>query len=442
MDASWLKQYMPRGLYGRAALILLLPVVAMQLVVAVVFIQRHFNDVTRQMTGTLVQELTLIAAQVEAAPDADSALAQTAEATATLGFDVTLPAEPMRGYLRYFYDLSGKTVFAELRRKLPAVQSVHLTESSRRVAVQMETLHGPMTLRFDRRKVSAANPHQLLVLMLVIGLVMSAIAFIYLRNQLRPITRLATAAEGFGKGRMVPYRPSGALEVRAAGNAFLDMRARIERQTQQRTLMLSGVSHDLRTPLTRLKLGLSMLDGGDTADKAELAHDLEEMEAMLDAFLDFARGEGVGDPEPTNPAELANLAVSKARRIGDVTLHLGAGTEETLVPLRPLAVERALGNLISNALRYAGRAAVTVDLTDRTLRFWVEDDGPGIPADKREEALRPFTRLDEARNQNKGSGVGLGLSIALDVARSHGGMLRLGQSADLGGLKVELVLPR
>ncbi len=204
-------------------------------------------------------------------------------------------------------------------------------------------------------------------------------------------------------------------------------------------MMLSGVSHDLRTPLTRLKLGLSMMD--ESADIAALQQDVADMEGLLDGFLDFARGGAGEESQSTDPVLLARQAVANARRAGkdvDLTLISGKGK----VMLRPKAVLRALDNLIGNAVRYGRKAEVSVVLSERTVVFSVQDDGPGIATGDREEALKPFSRLEPARNQNKGSGVGLGLSIAIDIARAHGGSLRLGKSASLGGLKVDLILAR
>jgi two-component system osmolarity sensor histidine kinase EnvZ len=238
---------------------------------------------------------------------------------------------------------------------------------------------------------------------------------------------------------VIPYSPSGALEVRLAGATFLDMRARIERQIEQRTMMLSGVSHDLRTPLTRFKLGLSMLP--ENEETADLMRDVEEMERLLDAFLDFARGEALDDPKKCDPMALVRGVVERAKR-GGAPVGLGdmAGAGE--VWLRPMAIERALGNLLGNALRYGTTARVSVKISEKALLIRVEDDGPGIPKDKREEALKPFVRLDAARNQDNGSGVGLGLAITYDIARRHGGTLRLGASEGLGGLAADIVLPR
>ncbi|WP_095589275.1 ATP-binding protein [Actibacterium ureilyticum] len=440
MENGWIKRLLPRGLYGRAALILILPILTLQLVVSVVFIQRHFAGVTRQMTRNVALEVKLLQDVVDTAPDVATALAQTAPLTRDLRIVLTLPAPLGMGDERLFYDLSGRTIMATLRDEVPTVQAIDLASSTREVTILLQTEHGGMRLLVDRRRMSASNPHQLLVLMIVTGLLMTLIAFIFLRNQLRPIRRLARAAEAFGKGRHMKYRPVGATEVRAAGNAFLDMRARIERQMEQRTMMLSGVSHDLRTPLTRLKLSLSLTEPGPETEA--MARDVRDMERILDTFLDFARSDAMGDVDDTDPVALLQSVAEQTRRMGgDVTLGTLPAAGQT-VPLRALAVERALQNLTNNALRHGTHARLGLDLTDRVVRFVVEDDGPGIPADQRDEAMKPFSRLDAARNQDKGSGVGLGLAIASDVARSHGGLLRLGESADLGGLKAELVLAR
>jgi two-component system osmolarity sensor histidine kinase EnvZ len=292
---------------------------------------------------------------------------------------------------------------------------------------------------FDRGRVSASNPHQLLVLMVFTGFLMTLIAFVFLRNQLRPIKRLADVSEAFGKGRIEDYRPAGATEVRAAGRAFLDMRARIDRQIEQRTMMLSGVSHDLRTPLTRLKLGLALLEDQDEAEA--LMRDVGDMEILLDEFLAFARDDSLDDLVSCDPAELVQTVTAKFTNSGQ-RVTLGAIVGEGVAMLRPVAVGRALENLIGNAVRYGTNCRVSLEIRERVLLMAVEDDGPGIPADQIEDALKPFVRLDAARNQDRGSGVGLGLSIASDIARRHGGALELGKSADLGGLRAVLVLAR
>ncbi|MEM8731421.1 MAG: ATP-binding protein [Pseudomonadota bacterium] len=439
MSALRLKYFLPRGLYGRAALILVLPIVLLQLVVSIIFIQRHFEDVTTQMTQTVIRELRLIIGQASAADTSAMALVRMGPTAQVLEFDVRFvtPDEIPARDSRVWYDISGLVMRRTLRAALPDVGPILLAEP-RMVVVYFPTPNGPMEIGFDRRRVSASAPHQLLVNMVFFGALMTAVAFLYLRNQLRPITQLAEAATAFGHGQQAAYRPSGATEVRAAGRAFVDMRQRIERHIEQRTLMLSGVSHDLRTPLTRLKLGLSMMED----EEAEaLQRDVEEMEALINAFLDFATGTLETEPELQDPQRLVEVIVEDAQRAGlPITLGPGEGAGEVL--LRPLAIRRALENLIGNAVRYAERAEVSVWLRPGSLRIRVEDDGPGIPEDARAEAVKAFSRLDAARNQSKGSGVGLGLAIAMDVARAHGGELRLDQSARLGGLMAEIVVAR
>lgn len=339
---------------------------------------------------------------------------------------------------RDWTDISGITVAQVLREEIPEVRTVDLVTHRGFASVEVETSSGMLVLDIPRRRLSARNPHQFLVLIGFTAILMSAIALIYLRNQMRPIRRLAFAAEAFGKGRTVPYRPAGATEVRSAGAAFLDMRDRIERQIDQRTMMLSGVSHDLKTPLTRMKLGLSLME--DDEDTRAMRQDVEDMERMLEAFLAFARGDALDEPLRTDPIQLARDVVKSTARNHPVSegQMLGEGT----AMLRPVALKRALENLVMNAVRYGNEARLSVEISQNGIIFAVEDSGPGIPPEKRDFVLKPFVRLDAARNQNTGSGVGLGLSIAMDIARQHGGHLSIGESHDLGGARVEISIPR
>jgi two-component system, OmpR family, osmolarity sensor histidine kinase EnvZ len=436
---SMFQRLLPSGLYGRAALILIVPIVAIQLVFSTEFIQRHYEDVTGQMTQGVAIDLRYLLAEIDASPTLEAARARVEPLGKALEVNLTLPAgadAPVEDR-QLTIDLSGTVIVSTLRERLPSLIAVDLTDEDRVVNLRFDSRHGPVQAQLSRRRMSATNPHQLLVLMIFTSILMTVIAYFFLRRQLRPITKLAEAAEDFGKGRLVNYRPRGALEVRAAGRAFLDMRARIERQIEQRTLMLSGVSHDLRTPLTRMRLALSLMPE-DTEVEA-LKADVTQMERMVDEFLSFVRGDAM---EGTAPADVVQLVQGVVDRAGQgVVLAAIEGLPEK-VEMRPQAVLRAVENLVSNAVRYAGRVEVRIAFQDRTLRILVEDDGPGIPAEQRDEALRPFTRLDASRNPNRGAGVGLGLSIASDIAISHGGTLRLSQSDSLGGLKAELVIAR
>lgn len=435
----WLKKFLPNSLYGRAALILIVPIVSLQLVVSVVFIQRHFTRITDQMTNTVVVGLDYVLRQVDAAPTPQAALATATALAEPLALSIALPTGEVVENELALTDLAGFTVERVLRNNLPSLSAVDLKADQAIVRIVFETRHGPMLVVFDRDRVSASNPHQLLVLMVATGFLMTVIAYLFLRNQLRPIHRLARAAEAFGKGQVLPYRLAGATEVRAAGKAFLNMRARIERQIEQRTMMLSGVSHDLRTPLTRMKLSLSMMEDEERAD---LERDVQDMSQLVDSFLDFARADA--DTEATervDPNALARRVIARCNR-GGAEVRTGSLQASGLMPLRVVSIERALENLLGNALKYGDKTRLSLLAGRGDLRFVIEDNGPGIPAELREEALKPFSRLDASRNQDKGSGVGLGLAIANDVARSHGGHIRLGESRDLGGLKIELVLPR
>jgi two-component system, OmpR family, osmolarity sensor histidine kinase EnvZ len=439
MTFAWLKRYAPKSLYGRAALILLLPVVTLQIVASVVFVQRLFEDVTEQMTGNVALELRYLRDIVEAAPDDAAARAALAPVAAALGMTASLPdARPVGGTSRAPVDLSGRLVIRTLAARVPGFLGVDLRTDDNLVDLTILTGKGPLGLAFDRDRVSPQNPHQFLVIIMATALLFTFVAYLFLKNQLRPIKRLARAASAFGRGRSVPYRPAGAIEVREAGTAFLDMRHRIERQIEQRTTMLSGVSHDLRTPLTRLGLGLEMIDDPEAE---AMRGDVAEMRRMLDAFLDFAREGALDEPEATDPAGLVRDIAAKNARAGGA-IELGALPAIGPVMMRPLTVARALDNLVANALRHGSRCRLTLSETDRAVVFRVEDDGPGIPEPDREDAMRAFTRLDAARNQDLGGGVGLGLAIARDVARQHGGTLRLDRSAHLGGLQAELVLAR
>lgn len=440
MFFAWLKQFMPRSLYGRATLILLMPVVAVQLIVSVVFIQRHYDWVTRQMTETVAEELAYMAEGIAGAADDSEARAFALAFAKAMNMRVVFDLDPDTVQpVVHWYDLSGLAM-KRIFETVPEVAVVDL-EDRGGIRILLQTERGPVGVDFARTRVAASNPHQLIVIMLVMGAFLTLVSFFFLRNQLRPIKRMAEAAAEFGKGRVVPFTPSGATEVRAAGTAFLEMRSRIERQAQTRSLMLSGVGHDLRTPLTRLRLALSMMD---EKEARPLVSDVEDMQHLVDAFLEFGRQDAADKPEEADPAALLAQVIADAERAGQaVRLSEGGLLEVTVsLPLRPMAMRRALDNLIGNGLRYGSEVRVGVRATERTVIFGVEDNGPGIPEAQREEAMRPFTRLDPARNQNRGSGVGLGLAIVADVARLHGGSLRLGESEALGGLLAEIVIPR
>ncbi|MBV1895675.1 MAG: HAMP domain-containing protein [Rhodobacteraceae bacterium] len=425
------RRVLPESLYGRAAFILIVPIFIVQFVVSVSFVQRVYEGVTSQMTQNIVVEIDLLVDSYQN----DENFAHNAE---------LLDIESKIGTERYqdrvaFYDISGKSIIRTLRRQLPQLLAVDLVTNSRQVHLSLDTKPEVLNLSFSRKRVTAAKRHQLLVLIFFTTLLVTFVAYLFLRRQLRPIRKLAEAAEAFGRGHHREYRPGGSSEVRSAGETFLNMRARIEQHREQRTMMLSGVSHDLRTPLTRLRLALSM--NADSDDYRDMIADLDEMELLIDSFLDFAGSEATEQPELTDLSSLVQGIVEKSTRSG-ANVSIGQlPTHPPVMVVRKFAIERALENLVGNALRYGNMAVISLEVFETMIRFSVQDDGPGIPLNLHQEALKPFSRLDPSRNQNKGGGVGLGLPIALDIALSHGGMLLLGKSDEFGGLCAVIQLP-
>ena len=419
----------------------MVPIVGLQLFVATVFIQRHFDGVTRQLSNGLGLEVAALLDQVERSKGLSKEAMDLAE---ILDLDVSFE-ENMQADLtfqRHWYDISGRVIESVLEDIIERDIGIDLVTDFRRVSIFVPTFEGRLNVSAPRQRISASNPHQLIVLMIFASLILTVISLIFLRNQMRPIRRLARAAEAFGKGRSDPFRPAGAEEVRRAGTAFLAMRSRIERQIDQRTLMLSGVSHDLRTPLTRMKLALATVD--DVNDLKDIEHDVNEMEKMLDEFLSFAKGDQEETTQEVDPFALASRLTEDAKR-GHTNIEVITQCDEpgpVLVPMREVAIKRAVQNLVVNAGRYGEKVHLTVALNPRTLSFIVEDDGPGIKDAEQREAMEAFTRLEAARTQNQGEGMGLGLAITKDIARSHGGSLSLEKSDTLGGLRAVLMLPR
>ena len=437
-----LRELMPKSLFGRALLILVFPIVVIQLTVGGIFAHRIFNEMTGIMSSNYVRVINQTTRDFIAAEDKDAVTRKANELGLTIQSLEKVPTEPP-GELNFF-DLTGRYIERSLSEDVIGLQRMELEPNSPyRVSLWINRDQALMKLTFTRQFVSARNPHQLPVIMVLTSLLLTGIAIFFLRNQITPIRKLATAAEAFGQGRTTPLRPRGATEVRRATSAFLGMRQRIERHIDQRTLMLSGVSHDLRTPLTRLKLSVSMLpEGQDTTD---LLKDIEDMENIIDEFLNFA-GENHEDQwENVNPKALVKKIVGTCERTLEVHHEISfksVGDLPTNVVWRPTSVQRAIENLVQNAAKFGDQIEVRLIGNSKSIKIEIADNGPGIPENQRENALNAFVRLDPSRNQNKGGSVGLGLAITQDIMRSHGGSLNLGQSTSLGGLSVTLTFPR
>lgn len=442
--AAPLKHAMPRSLFWRAFLILVVPIAGLQLVLAGVILQRHYDGVTEQMAGAVAREINYAISIVERAETAEDARDELEEISRRFGIQMGLDeggtVEPAA--LRAFYDVTGSAVVETLKARIGNPVALDFLARRKHVDARVLTEKGVLRALISRRMLNPSNPHLLIVWMTATALALTTVATFFLRNQVRPIRALAHAAAAFGRGRSLPFRPSGAAEVRRAGQVFLEMRARIERQLEQRGRMLSAVSHDLKTPLTRMKLALAVAPEGP--ETAELARDVAEMEAMVTSFLDYAQGQWGEEAVPVDPVALAEEVVRDTGRAGQsLTLAAPEGAKPgPAIEMRRGAIKRCLSNLVGNALAYGTTARLSVRQTVNSVVFSVEDDGPGIPESRREEVLRPFVRLDPARNQDLAAGVGLGLAIALDIARSHGGGLDLDESPTLGGLRATLRIPR
>jgi two-component system osmolarity sensor histidine kinase EnvZ len=433
-----IKSIMPKGLYARSLLIIIIPMVVLQSVVAFLFMERHWNLVTTYLSSAVTQEIaTLIDVYRTFPQDPEHAqLRRIAQDRLGLVVDF-LPGTqlPPPGPKPFFSQLD-EALSDEIRKQIGLPFWIDTVGRSSIVEIRIKLDNTVMRVFARRADVYDPNSWIFLVWMVVTSLIVLAIAIAFLRNQIRPIVRLADAAEAFGKGREAQnFRPRGAREVRRAAAAFLEMKGRVERAIEQRTTMLAGVSHDLRTILTRFKLEVALL--GETPEIDAMKKDIDEMAAMLEAYLAFARGDMGEQSAPTDIAELLEELRLETERHGhqaSVNFH-----GQPVVTVRPAAFKRCLANLVTNASRFASTVAITGHRDHRWLTVTVDDDGPGIPLDMREDVFRPFLRLDDARNQDEG-GTGLGLAIARDIARSHGGDITLGDSP-LGGLRATVRVP-
>ena len=422
----WLKSVMPKGLYARSLLIIIVPMVVLQSVVALLFLERHWNLVTNYLSSAVTQEIaTLIDVYKTYPQDADHAqLRRIAQDRLGLVVDFIPGGQLPPPGPKPFFNQLDEALSDDIRKQIGLPFWIDTVGRSSIVEIRIQLPGTIMRVFAPRADVYDPNSWIFLVWMVATSLVVLAIAIAFLRNQIRPIVRLADAAEAFGKGREPQnFRPRGAREVRRAAAAFLEMKGRVERAIEQRTTMLAGVSHDLRTILTRFKLELALL--GDGPEIEAIKKDIDEMAAMLEAYLAFARGDTGEQSAPTDIAALLDELKLDTERHGHRASVTFYGQPE--VTVRPAAFKRCLANLVSNASRFASTVAITGHRDHRWLTVTVDDDGPGIPAPMREDVFKPFLRLDDARNQDEG-GTGLGLAIARDIARSHGGDITLGDS--------------
>jgi two-component system osmolarity sensor histidine kinase EnvZ len=433
-----LKRIFPKSLLGRALIIIVAPLVLVQLVAATVFFDRVWETLTRRLSSAVAGEIAVMIKSLDRFPDpadqqwilTQSELSTGLSAVVEEGATIADTApDPGQGVLQ-------RVLIMALRERVNLPFTLDLWTYPRDAAIDIQLAQGVLHVLAPRERLFTSMIYVFLAWMVGSSIVTFSIAALFMRNQVRPIRRLAQVARDFGRGRDTPeFRPAGAREVRQAAAAFLDMRDRLRRFVTQRTEMLAGVSHDLRTPITRMKLELAML--GDSQPIRDLRSDLADMERMVDSYLDFVRGEGHEQITPTRLDEILEEVAGDARR-GGARIEVAAPSG-LAVPVRPLAIKRCLNNLVSNALRHGEQVAIRAEPAGRAVLITIDDDGPGIPEADREAVFKPFHRLEASRNRETG-GVGLGLTIARDVVRGHGGDLTLTRSP-MGGLRAEIRIP-
>ena len=433
-----LKRLLPRTMFGRSLLIVVVPLVLLQAIAAWVFYDRHWAAVSWRLSAGVVGDIALLIEAMQLAGSATDTVRLLDRGTSVTDLDFTLrrgarlqPPPPGGG------TLLEEQLMQAMQGRVDLPYRIDAQGDPRGIEIDVQLPVGVLAVAVPSKRLFSPTTYIFVMWMVGSSLVLLAVATIFLRNQVKSLRRLAAAADGFGKGHEVPFfKVEGALEVRQAAIAFLKMRDRIQRQIRQRTQMLAGVSHDLRTPLTRMKLALELLRDDPAA--RELKSDVAEMERMVHGYLDFARGEGTEAPVETDISLLLEDIAAAVRRQG-ASLSL-AVPAECVMPVRPNALRRCLGNLIGNACRHSSHVWLTGVAIADGIDILVDDNGPGIRPSDRDRAFRAFVRLDPSRNPSTG-GVGLGLTIARDVARSHGGEITL-ENSPQGGLRARVHLPR
>lgn len=433
-----LKNLLPRSLLGRSLLILVVPLVLLQVFSAYIFYEGHWSKVSRYLARGLAGDVGVMVDLVRLNPTPEgrawafrvSQNRFNMPATMRMGEVLSNSKDVIQGSIPDPFFLSA------LNERVGLPYHIIAPAGKKTITIEVQLPEGVLGVTALRKRLFSSTTYIFVLWMVGSSMLLFGVAIIFMRNQVRPIRRLAIAADAFGKRQNVDrFKPEGAREVRQAATAFLKMKARIERQIEQRTRMLAGVSHDLRTPLTRMKLQLAMM--GNAEDINDLSADVEEMEHMLEGYLAFARGEGAEQTIETNLSNLIHAVVTGLRRKGgDIDYHSEGDID---LQVRPNAFKRCVTNLIENATRYGEHVSVRVGKRNDAIEVTVDDDGPGIPKDKHDDVFKPFFRLDQSRNIQTG-GVGLGLSIVQDVVRAHGGDIKLSTSPQ-NGLRARLRFP-
>ena len=431
-----LKKISPNSLYTRSLIIIIAPIVVLQAILTFVFLERHWQLVTKKLSSSVVSEIGMI---IKMQKETDQ--------------------ETISSYAKEFYDISinyysnqeipldnnipktivERTLVREIGERLDTKTWVQDFPEEKKVKVIIPLGSSIIEFLIPRRNVYATNSHIFLVWMVISSILILSIAILFLRQQIKPIEKLAKAAESFGMGKKIEnFKPSGASEVRKAADAYIKMQERIEKFIEQRTLMLAGVSHDLRTPLTRIKLQLEMLS--KNRENEELLKDVDEMQYMLETYLDFSQTVSSEESSLVNINKLIEEVIETSKDENNFIIFKPLKKNEINHKCKYIALKRCIINIINNAKAYGDKIIIKLSESDNKININIEDNGPGISKKDYQKALKPFQRLDSSRNQNI-AGSGLGLSISQDIIKTLDGNLNLSKS-EMGGLKVEINLPK
>lgn len=431
-----LRDVTPKSLFGRTLLIVLIPTILVQVVATYIFYDRHWGSITRNMSVSVAGEIAATIKWVEEKKGKERQL-MLKTSRELLGIRAIFRESAELSKKAEKYPRRFRILERELQKRIDYPFVIFESEDSDLIVVEADINKKIYQFQFTSKKLM--NPTTYIFIMWMFGsaTILLIIAVLFLRNQVKPIIKLAEAAEAFGKGQDIEnFKPRGAEEVRKAAEAFIKMRERIKKQIRQRTEMLAGISHDLRTPLTRMRLQLELIK--DSLAAKGMREDIDEMEKMIGEYLNFARGEKSEDTADISIRALFNL-LSHNYKNYKTRLKFNIENKNDVINIRVNSLKRALNNLIDNSLKYAKNTEVSAYHENKEIIIKIDDDGPGIPVKIREDVFKPFFRIETSRNKETG-GVGLGLSIARDAVRAHGGDISLDKS-DMGGLKVTIKIP-
>lgn len=436
------KQFLPRSLFYRSLLILTLPIILTLSISTYVFFDRHWERMAGRLAMGVAGEIAFITAYLENGVDEDSLNSLSVNSLTHMQLNIKFVPDGVlkRIEKEYFWrgDLIRSLLREELKTRLDKPFKIIVDVEEKWIQVHIQLKDGLLIITSPERRLFSSSGYVFLIWMIGVSSILMVVAILFMRNQIRPIKKLAVAAERFGMGRDVPFfKPEGAREVRQAARAFIGMRDRMEKQIQQRTLMLAGVSHDLRTPLTRMKLQAEMIE--DDEEREALKSDIGEMERMINAYLEFTKGEGDEKAERIDLEAMILHALSGYEKMG-VETSVEFNLSNTELFLRPVAFERCLNNILSNAQKFADKIHVSVKGDEENVVIHIEDNGIGIDPHFYDDVFKPFYREEKSRNTKTG-GVGLGLPIAQDIILAHGGTISLARSQQLGGLDVIITMP-